>query len=160
MELVHIYWIFPILVLYIIFKRFRLSDFEFSIILFTFLSIIVIMNKTRYISEAFEAEVTPEETDRNLQTLLELPGYIKTKIGEQIDGLIKDAKDSGESNDDLVTKDDMAEDADVSKDGKLDETKYNILKREWLTFNEMMMSIRGMNKDSYGKLFGKPPPQE
>lgn len=154
MELSHVYWIFPILVLYMIFKRFRLSDFEFSIILFAFLSIIVIMNKSRYISEAFEdPEVTPEQTDRNLQTLLELPGYIKTKIGEQIDGLIKDAKNTEDSNDDLVTKEDMVEDPDVSKDGKVDESKFNILKREWLTFNEMMSNIKSTNREIYDKLF-------
>ena len=152
METTDIIWMFPILLVYITWKRFRLSDLEFSIVVFIFLTILTILKGYDNIKEKFE-DVTVEETDRNLQTLLELPGYIKQKIGEQIDGLIKDTKNQEQSNDDIVSKKTMEDDPDISQNNVVDNGKYMLLKREYLTINNIFNLIKQSQPDIYKRIF-------
>jgi hypothetical protein len=150
-----IIWVVLVLVLYVIYRRFRLTDLEFAVIGF---SLLVILTLVRGAREAFtEDEPDVDDGTRKLLTLLELPGYIKAKIGGQLDGMVKDAQETSNTNeDDVVSKESMTEDADVANNGKVDDGKYTLLKREYLVADNMFKKLKETNADVYTRIFGAP----
>lgn len=148
-------WIIAALVLYVIWRRFRLTDLEFAIIAFSLLILIAHTLPSQQQEHFEEAPDAPEDTmARKLQTLIELPGYIKSKIGGQLDGLVKDAKNTSSSNDDVISKETQTEDPDVASDSKVDDAKFALLKREYITADLMFKNLKESNPDAYTRAFG------
>jgi len=139
-------------------RKFRFTDIEFAIIAFLLLGCLTVL--MGHVSPEGFAE---EEDDsffkdgtRKILTLLELPGYIQNGIGGQIKGIVDDMKKANKnSSNDVMSKETLTDDPDVAKDGKVDEEKFNALKREYQGIEAMLKAAEEVNPSAHTRIFGE-----
>lgn len=140
--------------LYMIFKRFRLTNVEFFIS-FCILFVTLISFKSIDRFTILEAPNTNSFAS-SLEKLLEIPKHYQDTIGKSIETLIEDAKGSKDDDgkDDGVLGLEMLEgDEDVMTNSKLDKIKVATLLREYSQCNNLFMIIKKSFPNQYAKLF-------
>ncbi len=146
------------IILYVCARKFRITDIEFMVIV---LIIIIIFLKLKY--KEFFVETPQDETVtwyQKVASLAELPEYVKGKITDSMNGLIKDAQ-SGESNDhenkEVLSVENMRDDSDI-KDDSQDEMnrRFGLLSREYMSIDAALDKLKQKLPEEYKKIL----PQE